>query len=126
MRKFFLNVSKKEQKRGAFFPDSTMSTRTGSFRRPSQRERGFWGDYQDAYEEMIQNTASEHAPWYVVPADNKWFTRLAAGAAVVDTLIKLDPKYPKLDKAKLADLEKAKEMLTGIKPEEPEEKLVIG
>jgi hypothetical protein len=75
---------------------------------------------------MIQNTATEHSPWYVVPADNKWFTRLAVGAVVVDTLIKLDPKYPKLDKAKLADLEKAKEMLTGMKPEEPEEKLVIG
>ena len=72
---------------------------------------------------MIQQTASKHAPWYVVPADNKWFTRLVVGAVVVDTLVKIDPKYPKLDKAKLADLEKAKELLTGKNPDEPEEKL---
>jgi PPK2 family polyphosphate:nucleotide phosphotransferase len=125
VRKFFLNVSKKEQKR-RFLSRLDDEHKNWKFSTSDLKERGFWGDYQDAYEEMIQNTASEHAPWYVVPADNKWFTRLAVGAVVVDTLIKLDPKYPKLDKAKLADLEKAKEMLTGIKPEEPEEKLVIG
>jgi PPK2 family polyphosphate:nucleotide phosphotransferase len=117
IRKFFLHVSKKEQKR-RFLARLDDPHKNWKFSTADIKERAFWNDYQDAYEKMVQNTASEHAPWYVVPADNKWFTRLVVGAVVADTLTKIDPKYPKLDKDKLADLQKAKEMLTGMRPEE--------
>jgi PPK2 family polyphosphate:nucleotide phosphotransferase len=112
VRKFFLNVSKKEQKR-RFLARLDDRHKNWKFSTSDIKERAFWDDYQNAYENMVQHTASEHAPWYVVPADNKWFTRLVVGAVVADTLVKIDPKYPKLDKAKLADLEKAKELLLG-------------
>jgi PPK2 family polyphosphate:nucleotide phosphotransferase len=112
VRKFFLNVSKKEQKR-RFLARLEDPHKNWKFSTADIEERGFWDDYQKAYEKMVQNTASEHAPWYVVPSDNKWFTRLVVGAVVVDTLIKIDPKYPKLDKAQLADLQEAKELLLG-------------
>ena len=65
----------------------------------------------DAYEKMIRATATPHAPWYVVPADNKWFTRLAVAAAVVDALEGLDLHYPKVDKQKRAELAAARELL---------------
>lgn len=117
VRKFFLNVSKKEQKR-RFLSRLDDKNKNWKFSSSDIKERGFWNDYQDAYEEMIQNTSTEYAPWYVVPANNKWFTRLTVGAIVVDTLMELDPKYPKVDKAKIEDLQKAKEILTGQKPED--------
>lgn len=112
VQKFFLNVSEKEQKR-RFLARLDDRHKNWKFSTSDINERAFWDDYQNAYENMVQHTASEHAPWYVVPADNKWFTRLVVGAVVADTLVKIDPKYPKLDKAKLADLEKAKELLLG-------------
>jgi hypothetical protein len=65
----------------------------------------------DAYEDMIRNTASEHAPWFVVPADNKWYTRAVVGAAVIDALLSLNLEYPKVDKARLGDLKAAREAL---------------
>jgi hypothetical protein len=65
----------------------------------------------DAYEDMIRNTASENAPWFVVPADNKWFTRVAVGAAVIDALLSLDLKFPKVNASRLGDLKTARETL---------------
>ena len=64
------------------------------------KERSHWDDYMRAYEDMIRHTSSEHAPWYVVPADNKWFTRLVVGAAVIDALEGMDLAFPTVDRAK--------------------------
>ena len=75
------------------------------------RERKYWDDYQNAYEDMIRNTASEEAPWYVVPADNKWFTRLVVAQAIVDTLKSFDLKYPKISGPEKAALEEARRQL---------------
>jgi PPK2 family polyphosphate:nucleotide phosphotransferase len=110
IRKFFLHVSKKEQKR-RFLARLEQPEKNWKFSAADIRERKCWGDYQDAYEDMIRNTASEHAPWYVMPADNKWFTRLAVSAVIVETLESLDLAYPKVDEAKLKELEAAKKVL---------------
>jgi polyphosphate kinase 2 (PPK2 family) len=79
------------------------------------KEREFWDDYMEAYEDMIRSTASEDAPWYVVPADNKWFTRVVVAAAVIDALDSLDLEYPKVSKAARKDLAVAKQALLGSK-----------
>src|SRR5262245_51854447 len=94
VRKFFLNVSKKEQKK-RFLARLDKPEKNWKFSAADIRERKFWDDYMDAYEEAIQQTATKHAPWFVVPADNKWFTRLVVMAAVVDALQNLDVDYPK-------------------------------
>ena len=78
-------------------------------------ERDHWKDYQDAYEDMIRNTATKHNPWYVVPADNKWFTRVVVAAAVVETLQSLDLAYPSVDNARLSEIAKAKKELVASK-----------
>ena len=75
-------------------------------------ERDYWDDYMHAYEDMIRNTATDYAPWYVVPADNKWFTRVVVAAAVIDALAGLDLAYPKVGEAKLKELAAAKKKLT--------------
>jgi PPK2 family polyphosphate:nucleotide phosphotransferase len=110
IRKFFLNVSKKEQKR-RFLERLDEPEKNWKFSAADIRERKFWDDYQKAYEEMIANTATEHAPWYVVPADNKWFTRLVVSTVVVETLESLDLAYPKVDGAKRKELEVAKKIM---------------
>jgi polyphosphate kinase 2 (PPK2 family) len=74
-------------------------------------ERDFWDDYMKAYEEMIQETATKEAPWYVVPADNKWFTRVVVAAAVIEALADLDLAYPKVGEDKLKELATAKHKL---------------
>jgi polyphosphate kinase 2 (PPK2 family) len=74
-------------------------------------ERGYWKDYQDAYEDMIRNTVTKHSPWYVVPADNKWFTQVVVSAAVIDTLLFLDLAYRKGDSIKLSEIAKARKAL---------------
>jgi polyphosphate kinase 2 (PPK2 family) len=74
-------------------------------------ERKYWDDYMEAYEDTIRHTTTEEAPWYIVPADNKWFTRLIVAAALVDLLASLDLKYPKLSKEELKELAHAKEVL---------------
>jgi polyphosphate kinase 2 (PPK2 family) len=74
-------------------------------------EREHWDEYQDAYEEMIRNTATKHSPWYVVPADKKWFTRVVVAAAVIDTLVSLDLAYPEVDNARLTEIANAKKAL---------------
>jgi len=93
VRKFFLHLSKQEQKR-RFLERLDNPEKNWKFSAADIKERAYWDDYMQAYEAMIRHTASEVAPWYVVPADNKWFTRLVVAAAVIDTLDSLDLAYP--------------------------------
>src|SRR5215470_13973962 len=108
--KFFLHVSKKEQKR-RFLARTEDPEKNWKFSASDMAERQYWDEYQDAYEDMIRNTATKDSPWYVVPADNKWFTRVVVGAAIVETLASLDLAYPKVDKKRLEEIAKAKELL---------------
>jgi PPK2 family polyphosphate:nucleotide phosphotransferase len=110
IRKFFLHVSKKEQKR-RFLERLEQPEKNWKFSASDVRERACWDDYQEAYGDMIRNTATEHAPWYVVPADNKWFTRLVISTVIVDALESLDLAYPKVDAAKRKELDAAKKGL---------------
>jgi PPK2 family polyphosphate:nucleotide phosphotransferase len=110
VRKFFLNVSKKEQKR-RFLERIDDPQKNWKFSSNDAAERDFWDDYMEAYEQMIQETATKDAPWYVVPADNKWFTRVVVAAAVIETLASLDLAYPKVDEGKLKELAAAKKKL---------------
>jgi PPK2 family polyphosphate:nucleotide phosphotransferase len=110
IRKFFLHLSKEEQKQ-RFLARLEHPEKNWKFSAADIRERKYWDDYQNAYEDMIRNTASEEAPWYVVPADNKWFTRLVVSMIVVDTLERLNLCYPKVDPAKRKELEAAKRVL---------------
>jgi PPK2 family polyphosphate:nucleotide phosphotransferase len=110
IRKFFLNVSKKEQKK-RFLERIDEPEKNWKFSASDAKEREYWGDYMQAYEDMIQNTATKQAPWYVVPADNKWFTRVVVAAAVIEALDDLDLKYPKVSDSKLKELEQAKKDL---------------
>ena len=111
VRKFFLHVSKKEQKR-RFLERIDNPAKNWKFSSNDAAERDYWDDYMHAYEEMIRNTATDYAPWYVVPADNKWFTRVVVAAAVIDALAGLDLAYPKVGEAKLKELAAAKKKLT--------------
>jgi polyphosphate kinase 2 (PPK2 family) len=77
------------------------------------QERGFWDQYMEAYEDMIRHTATEYAPWHVVPADNKWFTRCIVAATIIEKLASLDLKFPDVDKAKLKELAAARKTLMG-------------
>jgi PPK2 family polyphosphate:nucleotide phosphotransferase len=110
IRKFFLHLSKKEQKK-RFLKRLEEPEKNWKFSEGDIHERDCWGDYQDAYEDMIRNTATKHAPWYVVPADNKWFSRLVISTVIVDTLESLGLEYPKVDAAKRKELEAAKKIL---------------
>jgi len=110
IRKFFLHVSKKEQKK-RFLERIEEPEKNWKFSANDIKEREHWDDYMEAYEEMIRNTATKHAPWYVVPADNKWFTRVVVGAAVIEALSSLDLHYPKVSKDKLKELAAAKKTL---------------
>lgn len=115
VRKFFLHLSKKEQKK-RFLARLDTPEKNWKFSMADVREREYWDDYMKAYEEMIAATSTKHAPWYCVPADNKWYTRLVVAAAIVDTMQELNPSYPKVDAeqrkqlaAAKAELEKKKE-----------------
>jgi PPK2 family polyphosphate:nucleotide phosphotransferase len=108
--KFFLHLSRKEQKR-RFLERLETPDKNWKFSASDVKERQFWDKYQDAYEDMIRHTASEHAPWYVVPADNKWFTRLVVAQAVVDALKAMKLKYPKASAAERAALVEARQQL---------------
>jgi len=110
IRKFFLHISKKEQKK-RFLERLEAPNKNWKFSMADIKERGYWKDYQKAYEEMIQRTATKHAPWYVVPADNKWFTRLVVAAAIIDALNELDLRFPVVDKDKEKELKKVRGML---------------
>jgi len=112
VRKFFLHVSKKEQKK-RFLDRIEDPLKNWKFSSNDANERDYWDDYMKAYEEMIQETATKDAPWYVVPADNKWFTRVIVAGAVVDALDSLDLAYPEVDESKLKELAAAKKKLLG-------------
>ena len=114
VRKFFLNLSKKEQKQ-RFLDRLDYSEKNWKFSASDVRERQYWDDYMKAYEDMVVHTASPHAPWYVVPADNKWFTRVVVAAAIVETLEDLKLAYPKVDPATRKELQAARAMLNGKK-----------
>ena len=110
VRKFFLHVSKKEQKR-RFLARLENPEKNWKFSAADISERGFWDEYQKAYEDMIQNTATKSAPWFVVPADNKWFTRVIVAAAIIDALASLNLAYPEVTKDQLKELAAAKAAL---------------
>ena len=110
IRKFFLNVSKKEQKR-RFMERIDNPAKNWKFEMADVNERGHWKDYMVAYEEAIAATATPEAPWYVVPADNKWFTRLIVGAAVDEALEELNIELPPVSPRKQQELVKARKAL---------------
>ncbi len=110
IRKFFLHVSKKEQKK-RFLERLERPEKNWKFSEADVKERKHWKEYMDAYEEMIQHTATKFSPWYVVPADNKWYTRLVVAAAIVDALASLELEFPKVTEERQKALAHAKEML---------------
>jgi PPK2 family polyphosphate:nucleotide phosphotransferase len=108
--KFFLHVSKKEQQK-RFLERLDNPDKNWKFSINDAKGRSFWDDYMDAFEETIRETATENSPWYVVPADNKWFTRVIVAAAIIDTLDSLKLEYPKVSSAKRKELAEAKRAL---------------
>ena len=111
IRKFFLHLGRGEQKR-RFLERLDEPEKNWKFAAADVRERAHWKDYMEAYEEMIRETATEHAPWYVVPANNKWFTRVVVAAAIIEALASLDLHYPKVSKSRLKDFAVARKLLT--------------
>jgi PPK2 family polyphosphate:nucleotide phosphotransferase len=110
VRKFFLHVSPEEQKK-RFLERLDNPDKNWKFSASDARERACWKDYMHAYEETIRETATEHSPWYVVPADNKWFTRVVVAAAIIDALDSLDLSYPKVSAEKRGELALARKAL---------------
>jgi PPK2 family polyphosphate:nucleotide phosphotransferase len=110
IRKFFLNVSREEQKR-RFLARLDEPEKNWKFSEADVRERQCWKDYMNAYEDMIQHTATPEAPWYVVPADHKWFTHIAVGAAIIKTLEGMRLQFPKVDKERRKQLAAARQTL---------------
>ncbi|HET7441253.1 MAG TPA: polyphosphate kinase 2 family protein [Terriglobales bacterium] len=110
VRKFFLNLSRKEQKK-RFLKRLEQPEKNWKFSASDIHERKYWDDYMEAYEDMIRHTSTPDAPWYAVPADNKWFTRVVVAAAVVDALEELDLDYPKLDSQHRKELQAARLIL---------------
>ncbi len=112
--KFFLHVSKKEQQK-RFLERLDNPDKNWKFSMNDAKERNFWDDYMEAYEEAIRETATENSPWYVVPADNKWFTRVIVAAAIIDALASLKLEYPKVSTAKQKELAQVRKVLLGAK-----------
>jgi PPK2 family polyphosphate:nucleotide phosphotransferase len=110
--KFFLNVSKKAQKE-RFLERLDLPDKNWKFSVADARERGYWAQYMKAYEEMIRGTAAPHAPWYIVPADRKWFSRLVVAAAIQEALLDLKLAYPRVDAGKKKELAAARALLEG-------------
>lgn len=110
VRKFFLHLSKEEQKK-RFLARLDIPEKNWKLSPADAKEREFWDEYSDAYEDMIRNTATKEAPWYVIPADNKWFSRLVVAAAVIDALDSMDLSYPRVGEAKRAELEGVRQAL---------------
>jgi PPK2 family polyphosphate:nucleotide phosphotransferase len=109
--KFFLNVSRGEQKK-RFLDRLDKPQKHWKFSASDVRERGFWSDYMHAYEETIRATATQQAPWFVVPADNKWFTRLVVASAIGEAVQALDLAYPRVGPEKMKELRKVRAVLT--------------
>ena len=101
--KFYLNLSKDEQQK-RFLARLDLPEKNWKFSAADAHERGFWKHYMAAYEETIRNTATEDSPWYVVPADNKWYARVIVASAIIDALAALDLHYPKVSPAKKEEL----------------------
>ena len=101
--KLFLNLSKDEQ-RERFLARIDEPEKNWKFSAADARERQFWDDYQVAYSEMLSHTSTEHAPWHVIPADHKWFARIAASAIIADALMAIDPRFPTVSDETRADL----------------------
>jgi PPK2 family polyphosphate:nucleotide phosphotransferase len=110
VRKFYLHVSKQEQKR-RFLERLNIPEKNWKFSPMDVQERAHWKEYMNAYEETIRQTATKESPWYVVPADHKWFTRAVVAAAIIDALDSLDLRYPKVSKERLVELAVAKKAL---------------
>jgi len=108
--KFFLNVSRKEQKK-RFLERLDEPEKNWKFSVSDALERKYWDKYMNAYEEMIQNTSTECAPWFVVPADHKWFTRIVVAEALIHALDKLNLSFPQVGKEKREELKKARAVL---------------
>jgi PPK2 family polyphosphate:nucleotide phosphotransferase len=108
--KFFLNVSKDEQKK-RFMERIERPEKNWKFSIADAEERGHWEQYMAAYEDMLSHTSTRWAPWYVIPADKKWFTRLAVAAVLIEAFQKINPQYPTVSEEHKAELLKAKEML---------------
>lgn len=108
--KFFLNVSREEQKK-RFLARINEPEKNWKFSAADIKERGFWYDYMNAYEDAMENTSTDHAPWYVIPADKKWFTRLAVSEIIVKKLESMNLHYPKVTEEQLANLAAAKSTL---------------
>jgi PPK2 family polyphosphate:nucleotide phosphotransferase len=112
IRKFFLNVSKEEQ-RQRFLARLDEPEKNWKFAAADVEERGHWDEYMKAYEKMIEATTSEEAPWHVIPADHKWFTRLAVADVIVETLEGLSLDFPEVSEAQRQELQKARALLEG-------------
>jgi PPK2 family polyphosphate:nucleotide phosphotransferase len=110
IRKFFLHVSKEEQKR-RFMARLDEPEKNWKFSDADVHERRYWDDYMNAYEDMIRHTSTPDAPWYVVPADHKWFTHIAVSSAIIQTLEDMDLQFPKVDKERRKQLEAARQAL---------------
>ncbi|HUL15753.1 MAG TPA: polyphosphate kinase 2 family protein [Terriglobales bacterium] len=108
--KFFLHVSKEEQKK-RFLERLEDSKKNWKFSMDDVKERAFWKDYQRVYEDMIRETATKHAPWYVVPADNKWFTQLIVGSAIINAVEGLNLSFPDIEEEKKKELEAVRRSL---------------
>lgn len=110
VRKFFLNVSAEEQKR-RFLDRANDPAKNWKFSSSDMKERAHWDSYAKAYQKMIRETATPESPWYVVPADNKWYTRIVVASAIIDALASLKLRYPTVDAQKLEELAEAKAVL---------------
>jgi len=108
--KFFLNVSKKEQKK-RFIERVDDPDKNWKFSAADAKERGYWDDYMHAYEQLIKETSTKKSPWYVIPADNKSYARIAVASAIITALEELDLEYPKVSEAKIAELQEVKRAL---------------
>lgn len=112
--KFFLNVSKAEQKK-RFLARLEEPEKNWKFSVNDAKEREFWDDYMHVYEDMLNHTSTACAPWHVIPADAKWFTRLSVAAVIVNKMLEINPQYPTVSLAQKEELEKARQMLLGEK-----------
>jgi PPK2 family polyphosphate:nucleotide phosphotransferase len=121
--KLFLNLSRDEQLR-RFLARIDKPDKNWKFTAADAHERKYWNDYQKAYADVLSNTSTEWAPWYVVPADHKWFERIAAAAVIVDALVRIDPRYPKTTPDQRRELEAARrQLLAEVKSEKPSKSL---
>jgi PPK2 family polyphosphate:nucleotide phosphotransferase len=114
--KLFLNLSKEEQ-RIRFLRRVDLPEKNWKFSAADARERKYWDDYQAAFSDMLSNTSTEWAPWYVIPADHKWFARICVSSVLALTLMDIDPRYPQVDKAKKEDLAETRALLEAEAPE---------